>query len=221
MKLEHGILLALTLIGLVVSGINPHDRATWLMETLPVMLVIPLLAVTYRRFPLTPLLYRLIFLHACVLMLGGHYTYAEVPLGHWVRDALGLERNHYDRLGHLMQGFVPAIAAREVLLRKSPLKPGAWLFVVSVCIPLAFSAFYEMLEWWAAEIMGQGADAFLGTQGDQWDTQWDMFLCMVGAVTALLLLGRVHNKQITRPAKAGDEDRGRTTESTQTSTEQA
>jgi putative membrane protein len=198
MKLEHGILLALTLTGLVVSGINPHDRATWLMETLPVMLVIPLLAVTYRRFPLTPLLYRLIFLHACVLMLGGHYTYAEVPPGFWVRDALGLERNHYDRLGHLMQGFVPAIAAREVLLRKSPLKPGAWLFAISVCIPLAFSAFYEMLEWWAALVMGQGADAFLGTQGDQWDTQWDMFLCMVGAIAALLLLGRWHTRQINR-----------------------
>jgi putative membrane protein len=195
-KAEHWILLALTLAALVVSGIGPKDRVTWVMETLPVMLVVPLLAFTFKRFPLTPLLYRLIFLHACVLMLGGHYTYAEVPLGFWVRDTLGLDRNHYDRLGHFMQGFVPAIAAREVLLRKSPLKPGVWLFVISVCIPLAFSAFYEMLEWWAAAIMGQGAEAFLGTQGDQWDTQWDMFLAMVGASAALLLLGRLHTRQL-------------------------
>ncbi|MCA8912759.1 MAG: DUF2238 domain-containing protein [Planctomycetes bacterium] len=203
-RIEHWVLLALTLVALLVSGIAPKDRATWVMETLPVMLVVPLLLLTFKRFPLTPLLYRLIFLHACILMLGGHYTYAEVPPGFWVRDLLGLERNHYDRLGHLAQGFVPAIAAREVLLRKSPLKPGGWLFVICISIPLAFSAFYEMLEWWAAVAMGQGADAFLGTQGDPWDTQWDMFLCMVGAITALLLLSRLHTRQVqAQSAKTG------------------
>ncbi|MCA8915492.1 MAG: DUF2238 domain-containing protein [Planctomycetes bacterium] len=195
---EAAVLLTLTLIALVVSGIGPRDRATWVMETAPVMMIAPLLVLTYKRFPLTPLLYRLVFIHACILMLGGHYTYAEVPLGFWVRDALGLDRNHYDRLGHLAQGFVPAIVAREVLLRKSPLKPGAWLFVICVSIPLAFSAFYEMIEWWAAVAMGQGADAFLGTQGDQWDTQWDMFLCMIGAITALLALGWLHSRQLAR-----------------------
>ena len=203
-RIEHWVLLALTLVALLVSGIAPKDRATWVMETLPVMLVVPLLLLTFKRFPLTPLLYRLIFLHACILMLGGHYTYAEVPPGFWVRDLLGLERNHYDRLGHLAQGFVPAIAAREVLLRKSPLKPGGGLFVICISIPLAFSAFYEMLEWWAAVAMGQGADAFLGTQGDPWDTQWDMFLCMVGAITALLLLSRLHTRQVqAQSAKTG------------------
>lgn len=197
-RLEPAVLLVLALVALVVSGIRPHDYPTWIMETLPVMLIVPALVLTFKRFPLTPLLYRLIFVHACILMLGGHYTYAEVPLGFWVRDALGLERNHYDRLGHLAQGFIPAIAAREMLLRKSPLKPGGWLFVICVCIPLAFSAFYEMIEWWAAVAMGQGADAFLGTQGDQWDTQWDMFLCMCGAITALLVLSRLHTSQIAK-----------------------
>ena len=197
---ENLILLAITLIALVISGIGPADRLTWLLETLPVMVITPVLVLTYRRFPLTPLLYRLIFVHACILMLGGHYTYAEVPPGFWVRDALWLDRNHYDRLGHLAQGFVPAIAAREILLRKSPLKPGAWLFVMCVSMPLAFSAFYEMIEWWSAVALGQGAEAFLGTQGDQWDTQWDMFLCMVGAISALLLLSRIHTKQLSRLA---------------------
>ena len=211
-RFEPAILLVLTLVALIVSGIGPKDRATWVMETLPVMLIAPLLVLTFRRFPLTPLLYRLVFIHACILMLGGHYTYAEVPLGFWVRDALGLDRNHYDRLGHLAQGFIPAIAAREVLLRKSPLKPGAWLFVICISIPLAFSAFYEMIEWWAAVAMGQGADAFLGTQGDQWDTQWDMFLCMCGAITALLALGRLHTNQLARfigqaPAESSEERR--------------
>lgn len=195
--LELRTLLGLTVVGLIVSGIGPVDRVTWLLEVAPVMIAIPLLVFTYRRFPLTPLLCRLIFLHACILMLGGHYTYAEVPPGYWVRDAFGLERNHYDRLGHLAQGFVPAMLAREILLRKSPLKPGAWLFLICVCIPLAFSAFYEMLEWWAAVALGQGADAFLGTQGDPWDTQWDMFLAMVGAISAQLIFARLHTRELT------------------------
>jgi putative membrane protein len=183
---------------LVLSGLAPRDRFTWLLEVAPVLIGAPLLVVTRRLFPLTPLLYRLIFLHACVLMLGGHYTYAEVPLGFWVRDTLGLARNHYDRLGHFMQGFVPAMLAREVLLRRTPQRPGGWLFTLVTAVALGISALYELVEWWAALIGGEGADAFLGTQGDQWDTQWDMFLALLGAASALLLLSRLHDRQIAR-----------------------
>jgi putative membrane protein len=154
--------------------------------------------VTRRRFPLTPLAYRLIFLHSGILMLGGHYTYAEVPLGFWMRDAFGLARNHYDRIGHFAQGFVPAILAREILLRKTPLKPGGWLFFLVTCVCLAISACYEFIEWWTALASGSGADAFLGTQGDPWDTQWDMFLCLLGALTAQLTLSRLHDRQLAR-----------------------
>jgi putative membrane protein len=163
---------------------------------MPVLLGAPILIATYGRFPLTPLLYRLLFLHAAILMLGGHYTYAQVPLGFWAQDLLHLTRNHYDRLGHFAQGFVPAILAREILLRQSPLRPGKWLFFVVVCVCLAFSAFYELIEWWTALIMGQAAEAFLGTQGDVWDTQWDMSLALVGAVTAQLLLSRAHDRAL-------------------------
>jgi putative membrane protein len=159
---------------------------------------VPVLVATARRFPLTPLAYRLIFVHALILMLGGHYTYAEVPLGDWVADALGLARNPYDRLGHLAQGFVPAIVVREILIRRSPLRPGRWLTFLVVCVCLAISAAYELVEWWSALIGGENADAFLGTQGDQWDTQWDMFTALVGAIAALALLGRYHDRQIAR-----------------------
>jgi putative membrane protein len=190
------VLLALTLAALVVSGIRPHDRFTWVLEVAPILLGIPLLVWTYERFPLTPLLYRLLFLHALILMAGGHYTYAEVPLGFWARDALGLARNHYDRLGHFAQGFVPAILAREILLRRSVLRRGRWLFFLVVCVCLAFSAFYELIEWWTAAATGEGATAFLGTQGDPWDTQWDMFLALLGAITAQLLLASMHDRQM-------------------------
>lgn len=190
------VLLVLWVAALAASAFGPSDLMTWFLETAPVMFAIPLLVMTRRRFPLTPLLYVLIFVHGLILVLGGAYTYAEVPPGFWVRDALGLERNHYDRLGHFAQGFVPAILAREVLLRKSPLKPGAWLFVLVTSVCLAFSAFYELIEWWSAVALGQGAEAFLGTQGDQWDTQWDMFLALIGAVTAQLTLGHVHTRQL-------------------------
>lgn len=192
------MLAALSVAGLVVSGIGPRDRFTWLLEVAPVLLGLPLLAWSYRRFPLTPLLYRLLLLHGFILMLGGHYTYAEVPAGFWVRDALGLERNHYDRLGHFAQGFVPAILAREVLLRLSPLRRGRWLSFLVVCVCLAFSAFYELIEWWTAAATGEGATAFLGTQGDPWDTQWDMFLALLGAITSQGLLARVHDRQLER-----------------------
>jgi putative membrane protein len=193
---EPAILLAVALGALVVSGIGPHDRATWWMEVAPVLIAVPILVATRRRFPLTPLAYRLLFLHALVLMLGGHYTYAEVPLGFWVGDALGLARNHYDRLGHLMQGFVPAIVARELLLRTSPLRPGRWLAFLVLCVCLAISATYELVEWWAAVLLGQGATAFLGTQGDPWDTQWDMCLAGIGAILALTTLSRVHDREL-------------------------
>jgi putative membrane protein len=196
-------LLALVLAVLVWSGVAPKDRATWLMEVAPVLLALPLLVATRRRFPLSPLLYVLIALHAAVLCVGGRYTYAEVPLGFWVRDALGLARNHYDRLGHVMQGFVPALVAREVLLRTSPLGPGRWLFTLCTSVALAISALYELVEWLAAVLLGQGADAFLGTQGDPWDTQWDLFMALCGALAAQLLLARVQDRQLAHLAAAG------------------
>lgn len=192
------ILLALTAVALIVSGIHPYDRTTWYLEVAPVLIGAPLLIATYRRFPLTPLLYRLLFVHSLILILGGHYTYARVPLGFWVQDLMGFARNHYDRLGHFAQGFVPAILAREVLIRKTPLRPGGWLFFLVACVCLAFSATYEFIEWWSAVLGGSAADAFLGTQGDVWDTQWDMFLALVGAVTAQATLARVHDRELAR-----------------------
>jgi len=191
-------LLAVGTVALVVSGVAPHDRLTWVLEVAPILIAAPILVATARRFPLTPLTYRLVFVHALILMLGGHYTYAEVPLGDWVADALGLLRNPYDRVGHFAQGFVPAIVVREILIRRSPLRPGKWLAFLVVCVCLAISAAYELVEWWSALIGGENADAFLGTQGDQWDTQWDMFMALVGAVAALALLGRYHDRQIAR-----------------------
>jgi putative membrane protein len=194
------VLLAITALALVVSGIGPRDRATWWLEVAPVLIAAPILIATHARFPLTPLLQRLIFLHALVLMLGGHYTYAHVPLGFWLQDLFGFARNHYDRIGHLFQGFEPAILARELLLRSSPLRRGRWLFFLATASCLAFSAFYELIEWWAALIGGGAAEAFLGTQGDVWDTQWDMFLALVGAIAAQLLLASAHDRQLARSA---------------------
>lgn len=195
---ELRVLLGVGAAALLVSGIAPHDRLTWLLEVAPILIAVPVLVATARRFPLTPLAYRLIFVHALILMLGGHYTYAEVPLGDWVAEALGLARNPYDRLGHLAQGFVPAIVVREILIRRSPLRPGKWLTFLVVCVCLAISAAYELVEWWSALLGGENADAFLGTQGDQWDTQWDMFTALVGAIAAVALLGRYHDRQIAR-----------------------
>jgi putative membrane protein len=185
------LLLATGLI-LLWSGIGPVDRVTWWLEIAPVLLGVLLGVTTYSSFRLSPLLYRLLLLHAVILMVGGHYTYARVPAGFWLQDLLDLSRNHYDRLGHLAQGFIPAILAREILLRLSPLEPGRWLFFLVICVCLAFSAFYEMIEWWAALLGGQSAESFLGTQGDIWDTQWDMFLALIGAISAQLLLARTH-----------------------------
>ena len=195
---EPAVLLAVGVAALVVSAVGAASLGTWLLEVLAALVAIPVLVLTYRRFPLTPLAYRLILLHAVVLMIGGHWTYAEVPAGDWVRDVLGLDRNPYDRLGHFAQGFVPAIVAREILLRRTPLRPGRWLFALVLCVVLAISATWEMFEWLAAVVGGSSADDFLGTQGDQWDTQWDMFLAGISAVTGLLSLSRVHDRELSR-----------------------
>lgn len=198
-RTERIALLALIAAALITSVAIASDRFTWLLEVVPVLIGAPLLIATGKHFPLTPLLYRLLFLHALVLILGGAYTYAKVPLGFWLQDLLHLERNPYDRIGHLMQGFVPAILAREILLRTSPLRPGRWLFFLVVCVCLAFSAFYELIEWWVAAATGAGAEAFLGTQGDPWDTQWDMCCALIGALSAQLLLASFHDRQLAAP----------------------
>jgi putative membrane protein len=190
------VLLAIGAAVFVWSGIAPYDRTTWWLEVFPILIAVPLLAATYRRFPFTPLVYRLILLHAIVLMVGGHYTYARVPLGFWVQDALRLSRNHYDRLGHFVQGFVPAMVAREVLLRRSPLVRGKWLFVIVTALCLSISACYEFIEWWSAVLGGSAANEFLGTQGDVWDTQWDMFIAFIGAIVAQLTLARVQDREL-------------------------
>jgi putative membrane protein len=174
------------------------------LEVAPVLIIAPVLIATARAFPLTPLAYRLIAVHALILILGGHYTYAEVPLGFWVRDAFDLARNHYDRLGHFAQGFVPAIVAREILLRRSPLVAGKWLAFIVCAICLAVSACYEFIEWWSALLGGDSAESFLGTQGDVWDTQWDMFTALIGSIVAQLVLTRVHDRQLSKLALSAD-----------------
>lgn len=191
-------LLALVGLALAASALAPYDRATWWMEVAPVLIVAPVLLATHRRFPLTPLLQVLIAVHALVLIVGGTWTYARVPVGFWLQDVLALDRNPYDRIGHFMQGFVPAIAAREILLRQRVLRAGGWLFFVVICICLAISAAYELVEWGAAVALGQGAEAFLGTQGDPWDTQNDMAMALLGALAAQLALGRWHGRQLAR-----------------------
>ncbi|MDC1142193.1 DUF2238 domain-containing protein [Planctomycetota bacterium] len=192
----------LAVLGLIGSGFGVEDRITWVLEVAPVLIGVTALLALQNKFILTPLVLGLLLVHSAILMLGGHYTYAEVPAGFWVQDWLGLERNPYDRLGHLAQGFIPAMLMREILIRTSPLKCGAWLFVCVTCICLAFSAFYEMIEWWAALALNQDAEAFLGTQGDPWDTQWDMFLALIGAITAQLTLSRVHDRQLAESENA-------------------
>ena len=195
-KSEKLILLIIGFGLLILSGISPYDRLTWCLEVAPILIAVPVLLVTGKRFPLTALAYRLIFLHALILMLGGHYTYARVPIGFWVQELFDSSRNHYDRLGHLAQGFVPSIIARELLLRTSPLRPGKWLFFLVTCVCLAISACYEFIEWWGALLGGEATTDFLGTQGDPWDTQWDMFLAFIGAIIAQLLLNRRHDHEL-------------------------
>jgi putative membrane protein len=187
---------AIWVIALALSAYHPADVFTWFLEIGPVFISMPLMFVTRRSFPLTPLLYVLILIHGLILILGGHYTYAEVPLGFWMQDAFDFSRNHYDRIGHLAQGFIPAILAREVLLRKTDLKPGKMLFYIIVSICLAFSAFYEFLEWGAAVALDSDAEAFLGTQGDVWDSHWDMLMATIGAVLAQVFLAKWHSCQL-------------------------
>ena len=181
---------------LIWSGINPKDYFTWFLEVLPALIGFIIIAATYPRFRLTPLTYLLILIHCIILMVGGHYTYAEVPLFNWVRDSFNMERNNYDKIGHLAQGFIPAIISREILVRKEVITQNNWMIFIVICICLAISAFYELIEWWAALLSGAAADAFLSTQGDVWDTQSDMALALVGTILALVLLAKVHDRQI-------------------------
>jgi putative membrane protein len=193
------LLLALGLVvlaGLVLSGLHPYDRLTWWMEVAPVLLAVPVLGATVRRFPLTRLLYLLITLHALILILGGAYTYARVPLGFWLQNVFDAGRNPYDKIGHFAQGFVPALIAREIMLRGRYVSGARLAAFLSGCVALAISAFYEFIEWWVALILGQGAEMFLGTQGDPWDTQSDMFMAMLGAIVALAALARLQDRQI-------------------------
>lgn len=190
--------VAITAVLFAWSGINPYDRLTWWLEVAPVLVALPLLAITHKRFPLTPLVYGLIFIWFVLMITGGHYSYANVPAGEWAKEAFGFSRNHYDRVGHFMQGFVPALIARELLLRTSTLTPGKWLIAIIVLGVTGISAIYELAEWVAAESLEEGASSFLGTQGDIWDTQKDMALAMLGAICALTGLSRLHDKQLVR-----------------------
>jgi putative membrane protein len=190
-------LLLLFVVALVWSAIRPHDTFTWFLEVFPALIGVVLLLATRKRFPLTPLLIVLLFVHALILIVGGHYTYAEVPLGFWMQRTFGFARNHYDRIGHFAQGFVPAMVAREILLRCRVVRGRGWLFTIIVCICLAISSAYELLEWIVAVLSGSKGDAFLGTQGDVWDTQKDMALAGIGAVIAQLTLARWHERQVT------------------------
>lgn len=200
-RVEAG-LLALVVAALGLSGWAPYDRATWVLEVFPVLVAVPLLLLTRHGFPLTRLVYVLIAAHALILILGGAYTYARVPLGFWLQDVFHFQRNPYDRIGHLAQGFVPALVAREILLRLEVVRGRGWLFFLVSCVALAISASYEFLEWGAAVAFGQGAEEFLATQGDPWDTQADMLLALVGAVTAQVLLGRRHDRALATSSPA-------------------
>jgi putative membrane protein len=192
------VLLGSMVVLLVWSGIHPHDRFTWWLEVAPIFLGVPALILLYPRLRLTPLVYTLIWIHCGILMLGGHYTYAQVPLGFWMERWFGFTRNHYDRIGHFAQGFIPAMLAREIFIRRSPLAGSRWLPFMVICFCLAFSAFYELVEFWTALAEGSAATDFLGTQGDPWDTQWDMMLALIGAIVSLLLLSRVQDRQLAR-----------------------
>jgi len=202
------ILAIVVLIALVISGLEPYDRLTWLMEVAPVLIAAPILIATYKRFPLTDLLYYLIAFHALVLIMGGAYTYARVPAGFWVQDLFSLSRNPYDKLGHFMQGFAPALIAREIFLRGGYVSGARMAGLLSICVAMAVSACYELVEWWSALALGQGAADFLGTQGYEWDTQSDMFWCLIGATLAVLGLARVHDRQLASIARFTGGDHG-------------
>lgn len=195
---RHLILLLSFLLVFVWSVIQPRDLFTWFLEVFPAIIGLGVLLATYKRFPLSDLVYGLIWIHAVILVIGGHYTYAEMPLFNWIRDAFHLSRNYYDRVGHFAQGFIPAMIAREVLLRTTSLKRGGMLTFIIISICLAISAAYELIEWGVAEATGSAADAFLGTQGDVWDTQWDMFTALCGAAISVITLSRIHDRSMSR-----------------------
>ena len=190
------VLLVSMVLLLAWSGIHPHDRFTWWLEVAPIFIGVPVLIWLYPSLRLTPLTYGLVWVHCLILMLGGHYTYAQVPLGFWMERAFGFARNHYDRIGHLAQGFIPAMLAREIFIRRSPLRGSRWLPFLVVCVCRAFSALYGRIEFWTARPAGGAATDFLGTQGDVWDTQWDMQLALIGAIVSLLVLSRVQDRQL-------------------------
>jgi putative membrane protein len=206
-RYELFLLVSLVLL-LVWSGIRPVDRFTWILEVFPILLGVPVLIWIHPRLRFTPLVYSLIWIHACILMLGGHYTYAKVPLGFWMEGWFGFTRNHYDRIGHFAQGFIPAMLAREVFIRRSPVRRSKWLPFVVICFCLAFSAFYELIEFWTALASGSAATDFLGTQGDPWDTQWDMQLALIGSIVALVTLSRVQDRQISSRSYAAQPEKG-------------
>ena len=189
-------LLSVVFAVMLWSWVEPYDRLTWWMEAMPVIIALPILFTTRSSFPLTRLVYYLITIHALILIVGAHYTYARVPIGFVLQDLLEFSRNPYDRVGHIAQGFIPALVAREIMLRKKVVRSGRWLAFLVVCFCLAFSAFYELIEWWAAVFGGDGSVEFLGTQGDVWDSQWDMFLALIGAITALILMSKTQDRQI-------------------------
>ena len=193
--------IAIFFVVLIWSAISPHDYFTWFLEVLPALIGFAVLALTYKKFKLTGLTYVLILIHCIILMVGGHYTYAKVPLFDWIKEAFDLSRNNYDKVGHLAQGFIPAIIAREVFIRNSVINSRAWLNFLVACFCLAFSAFYELIEWWVAELSGESAESFLGTQGYIWDTQSDMALALLGSILALVFLSRIHDKQIQKVEK--------------------
>lgn len=195
-KTLHLSLLSIVYLALIISALHPFDVATWCMEVFPVFIATPVLIATYKNFKFTNLLYCLIAIHALILILGGAYSYARVPLGFWLQDFFELSRNPYDKIGHFAQGFVPALIARELFIRKSYVTGRKMIFFLCICVAMAISASYELIEWFAAVLLGQGADEFLGTQGDVWDTQSDMFMALLGSLTGLLLLGKIQDKQI-------------------------
>lgn len=202
-KKYHLALISLVTGVLIWSGIQPKDTyLTWFLETLPVFIVFPILIFTYSRFRLTDITYTIIAVHCIVLMVGGHYSYAKVPLGFWMEDWFGWTRNNYDKIGHFLQGFSPAICTRETLSRTSPLKPGKWLNFLSVTVPLGFSALYEIFEWLASLTSPEDTEAFLGTQGYIWDTQTDMFWCLIGSVVAVMILSKFHDRQLVKTFSA-------------------
>ena len=197
-RIEGWALAGVVVAALVATGVQAKSLGTWVLEVVWVLIALPLIVALHKRFPLTRLLTWLLVLHALVLCYGGQYTYAETPLGEWAQESLGTQRNNYDRFAHFVQGFVPAVAVREVLLRRTPLRPGGWVAFLTTCVCLAIAACFEFVEWFSALILGSGADDFLGTQGDRWDTQWDMFLCLCGAVVSLLVWRRIHDRQLSQ-----------------------